>query len=154
MDVRRGLFRLWIVLTCGYVLIAGFLMYGSIKAEFDKAPSGPWTKYQKVLVEQGGRPAPMIEVQGPDGQRYQFPDDTRDETMREAMAKLYPPEKFTVEQQRALALARARLRAAEAKKPWTSLWEAIGIAAIPPLVVLIVGASLVWAFSGFKRRDA
>lgn len=33
----------------------------------------------------------MIEAQGPDGQRLQFPDGTSRETMRAAMAKRYPP---------------------------------------------------------------
>src|SRR5688572_27016035 len=32
----------------------------------------------------------MIEVIGPDGQRYQFPDSTPRETMRAAMEKRYP----------------------------------------------------------------
>lgn len=36
-----------------------------------------------------------------------------------------------------------------APNPWTSVGVAAGIAVGIPLVVLILGASLVWAFSGF-----
>ncbi len=38
-----------------------------------------------------------IEVQGPDGQRYQFPADTPPDVMKQAMAKRYPKPVSTVE---------------------------------------------------------
>jgi hypothetical protein len=38
------------------------------------------------------------------------------------------------------------------KNPWTSVREVAAIAFGVPLVVLILGASLVWAFSGFAAK--
>jgi hypothetical protein len=38
----------------------------------------------------------MIEVEGPDGVIYEFPDDTPESTMRDAMAKQFPPSESTL----------------------------------------------------------
>ena len=40
----------------------------------------------------------MPEVRGPDGQRYQFPEGTSPEVMRQAMAKRYPKPEAQVNQ--------------------------------------------------------
>jgi hypothetical protein len=127
MNIGRGLFRLWLVLAIGYILIAGFLMFGWVKGEFDKAAqhqavydeavrpgliedtkaSGPWTKYQ--------------------GKHFRLVEELPTEQPRE------PRDLFAVH-------------------PWDSFLQALLIATIPPFALLIIGAALVWAFAGFKRE--
>jgi len=61
------------------------------------------------------------------GQLHEFPADFTDEQIATAL-------KSTI------------------KNPWVSVGEAVGFAFGIPLAVLVLGASLVWAFSGFAAK--
>lgn len=43
MNIRRGLFRLWIVLSALFVLLMAFLSYAEVRGEFERStPEGDW----------------------------------------------------------------------------------------------------------------
>jgi len=124
---RRGLFRLWIVGAALFVIAVASISYSGIKAEFDAVARAPKLVTDPKLIEQleaavASKPkaaAPSAEL--PPGYVLDKP----------------PPRLTPVDYD------------PFAPNPWTSVGVAAGIAVGIPLVVLILGASLVWAFSGF-----
>jgi hypothetical protein len=161
MRVRRGFFRLWIVGTALFVFAIAFISYNDIKAQFDAVPSKPevtssfiaefrqqYPEYNNLTDAQlldtvykkfySGMPREEFEKQVSEqisasnkivkfqGQVHEFPADFTDEEIATAL-------KRTI------------------KNPWASVGEAAAIAFGIPLAVLILGASLIWAFSGFAE---
>jgi len=126
MNWRRGLFRLWIVGTVLFVLAVAFFSYSEIKAQFDATL----------------KPNTTFEVQAPDGRTFevQAPDRQTATAMIKTMIETLP-EGFVLDKPLLFA-----------PKPWATLGMWAGIAFGIPLVVLVLGASLVWAFSGFAAK--
>jgi hypothetical protein len=128
LRIARGLFRLWIVGTALFVIAVAAVSYSDIKAEFDRP-----------------KPNKIFEVQAPDGRTFELkaPDMQTAMSMATRLAKDYVPDKpqlsdydvFTPE-----------------PNPWASVATAAGVALGIPLVVLVLGASLAWAFSGFAAK--
>jgi hypothetical protein len=127
MNWRRGLFRLWIVGSALFVIAVAFVSYGEIKREFD-------------------RPGPnkIFEVQLPDGRTFEV--KAPDMQSATAMVKALP-EGFVLDKPE-LSDADVGL----APNPWVTVGMWAGIAFGIPLVVLVLGSSLVWAFSGFAAK--
>jgi hypothetical protein len=97
MNLRRGLFRLWLVGSALFVLAVAVVSYAPIKAEFEGVARNAY--------------APST-----------------DEQIAAVLTNVRPP------------------------SPWTSVGTAAAIALGIPLAVLALGASLVWAFSGFATK--
>jgi hypothetical protein len=176
MNLRRGLFRLWIVGALLFVIVVAFIGYTDIKANFEataneKAAQSTlarfrhrseyndlsnaqladrlYTKfYSDMPREQFDRwitaPQPQRKFVKFRGQLHDFPADV---TTKEIAAALE-----TTINDREL-MSQLSLSDAEVgifpPNPWSVLggWAAIAFGI--PLAVLILGASLVWAFSGF-----
>jgi hypothetical protein len=161
MRVRRGFFRLWIVGTALFVFAIAFISYNEIKAQFDAVPSKPEVtssfiaefrqqypeynnltdaqlldtvykkfysdmpreEFEKQVSEEISASNKIVKFQG---QVHEFPADFTDEEIATAL-------KSTI------------------KNPWASVGEAAAIAFGIPLAALILGGSLIWAFSGFAE---
>jgi hypothetical protein len=127
MNWRRGLFRLWIVGSALFVLAVAFVSYSDIRAQFD-------------------RPVPnkIFEVKRPDGRTF----DVKAPDMQSAIAIVKAlPEGFVLDKPE-LSDADVGL----APDPWLSLGRVAAIGFGVPLVALVLGSALVWAFSGFAAK--
>jgi hypothetical protein len=134
MNWRRGLFRLWIIGAALFAIAVACVSYSDIKAEFDR--SAKWWAGAPVVSE-----PKTVKFRG---QLNQFPADF---TASEIAAAL----KTTVDDPE----LRPQLRLSDAEvgivppNPWATVGVVAAIAFGIPLVLLILGASLVWALSGF-----
>jgi hypothetical protein len=171
MNWRRGLFRLWIVGTALFVLAIAFISYSEyseIKAEFDAAASKP----EASTLATGAGLADWVHQRFySDMPREQFDKKItapKPITEPNVIAQLEaiianldtsrPYDEWTVDELRAYQLYRIiePNRIIGTPSLWATLWRwaimraiiAFGI----PLAVLILGASLVWAFSGFAAK--
>jgi hypothetical protein len=153
MNWRRGLFRLWIVGTVLFVLSVAFVSYSEIKAEFDAIASIPKSAAPSSILAQT---------------RQLYPEykDWNDDQLADAVYKRFysdiPREEFNrriataTGEQIADALARHKKSGTfdlpPPPNPWATLGMWASIAFGVPLAVLVLGASLVWAFSGFAAK--
>jgi hypothetical protein len=164
MNWRRGLFRLWIVGTVLFVIAVAFVSYSEIKADFDVVARAskpevtssfiaefrqqypeynsltdaqlleavyekffsdmPREQFEKQVSEKISASNKAVKFQG---QLHEFPADFTDEQIATAL-------KSTI------------------KNPWATVGMWASIALGIPLAVLVLGASLVWAFSGFAAK--
>jgi len=164
MNWRRGLFRLWIVGSALFVLAVAFVSYTEIKADFDVVARAskpevtssfiaefrqqypeynsltdaqlleavyekffsdmPREQFEKQVSEKISASNKAVKFQG---QLHEFPADFTDEQIATAL-------KSTI------------------KNPWATVGMWASIALGIPLAVLVLGASLVWAFSGFAAK--
>jgi hypothetical protein len=165
MNWRRGLFRLWIVGAAPFVIAVAFIGYSEIKAEFDA-----------VAIASKPKATPLFLAEF----REQYPEynDLNDAQLADAVYKKFysgiPREEFERSFAEKIAASETKVvqfqgqlhefpadftdeEIATALKstitnPWATLAIWAGIALAVPLVVLIVGASLAWAFSGFAAK--
>jgi hypothetical protein len=161
MNWRRGLFRLWIVGAALFVIAVASISYSDIKAQFDAVASKP----------EAGAPSSLAGFR----QRYPQYNDLSDTQLADRLYKKFysdmPREQFDkkIAARKGLSDAEvgigpplkpvsdpaliAQLEAAPfdqpAPNPWARVEKVAGIAFGIPLMVLVLGASLVWAFSGF-----
>ena len=153
MNLRRGLFRLWLIGAALFVLVVAFASYSPIKREFDAVASmskGEWPVQLAGFRERYPQYNHLSDAQLMDAFYKKFYGDlTREEfDKRMAAAKsVIDPENF----------AQLEKAAADIKvpNPWATLWTWAAIAFGIPLAVLALGASLLWALSGFavERRS-
>ena len=146
MNLRRGLFRLWLVGSALFVLAVAFVSYGPIKKEFDAVASmskGEWPVQLAGFRQRYPQYNHLSDAQLMDAFYKNFYSDlTREEfDKRMASAKSVDPENF----------AQLEKVVADIKvpNPWGSVGTAAAIAFGIPLAVLALGASLLWALSGF-----
>jgi hypothetical protein len=156
MNWRLGLFRLWIVGTVLFVIAVAFVSYSEIKTQFDGADikNNPFADLMRLPVfckdvrgvagadyttKKGQDPGPWDEYAKPNPfDECWYPMST--------FRPLYPEynDLSDNELKRRLYIAHGLH-----PNPWTTLGMWASIAFGIPLVVLILGSSLVWAFSGF-----
>jgi len=149
MNWRRGLFRLWIVGTVLFVLAVAAFNYPTIKAEFIVAANKPDLAAHWLADE-------VYQRFYSDMPRDQFDKKISDPKMiarLEAIVKKIdtsrPLSQWTDDE----LLAHIALSdTGPPISPWTSVGTAAAIAFGIPLVVLVLGSSLVWAFSGFAAK--
>jgi hypothetical protein len=147
MNWRRGLFRLWIVGAALFVIAVASISYSDIKADFDVVAGKPEAGPSFLAVF-----------------RHRYPEynDMNDAQLTDALYKKFysdmPREQFDKKITKPLkpvtdpALNLFDLFNQPAPNPWLRVGMVAGIAFGVPLVVLILGASLVWAFSGFAAK--
>jgi hypothetical protein len=145
---------LWIVGTALFVLAVAFVSYSDIRGEFNGVPP-PSQGFEMVVpqlcgeargdagsdytTQKGQNPGPW--------DRYATPDPYDDcwYTMSK-FRPLYPEYNNLSDYELIRMLYGIRVR------PWATLGMWASIAVGIPLAVLILGASLVWAFSGFAAK--
>ena len=165
MNWRRGLFRLWIVGTALFVIAVAFLSYSDIKADFDVVARASKPEVTSSFIAEFRQQYPEYNSLT-DAQLLEavyekfFSDMPREEFEKQVSEKISAsnkavkfqgqlhefPADFT-DEQIATALKRTIIR-----NPWATLAMWASIALGIPLVVLVLGASLVWAFSGFAAK--
>jgi hypothetical protein len=144
-----------------FVLVVVFVGYSDIKAEFDAAASKPEAVNSSFLLE-FRRLHPefnsLIDAQLADTVHKQFYSDMPREQFDKKLAdKLDASKTKKVKFQGQLYdypgdatdEEIADVLKSTTKNPWASLRVVAAIAISIPVVVLILGASLVWALSGF-----
>jgi hypothetical protein len=125
MNLRRGLFRLWIVGAALFVLALAFVAYPSIKSAFDAVASKPYASSSLA-------PKPNTKIIEFEGQLHEFPADFTDQEIATALKSVSKqPWMF------------------DPPNPWATLGAWAAIAFGVPLAVLALGSSLLWALSGF-----
>jgi hypothetical protein len=153
MNWRRGLFRLWIVGSALFVIAVAVFSYSDIEAQFNAAP--PPQGFEIVVpqlckdargdagtdytTQKGQNPGPWDKYAKPN------PYDDCWYTMSK-FRPLYPEYNNLSDYELSQMLYGIRVR------PWATLGMWASIAVGIPLAVLVVGASLVWAFSGFAAK--
>jgi hypothetical protein len=154
MNIKRGFFRIWVVGSAFYVLAVGALFFGDIEKEFkDAALSQEWEGTGTLLV-----PVMCKEARGKDKEDYdsggpwnKYRDEPICSYKETDFRRLFPEYNDLSSQDLAVKTYRnigAEIRMA---RPWQELLTASGIAFGVPLAVLFVGASLGWAFRGFRE---
>jgi hypothetical protein len=145
VNLRRGLFRLWIVGAALFVLAVAFVSYSEIKKQFTTAADAvAWPG--EVAV-----PVLCADARGAADADYfiEFSDNCW-----YAMSKfrrLYPEFEDLSDKElvRKLYAARGIAGVSDVPNPWKTLGLRAGVAFGIPLAVLVLGSSLLWALSGF-----
>jgi hypothetical protein len=141
MNFRRGFFRIWVILSSLFIIGVAFASYKEVIGEFEKAS----LDFSSFVIEV---PVNCTEARGKSGTDYlefqkcwyQMP------TFR----RLFPEYKDMSDDavsDKLYAKAGIELHPA---RTWKALGIAISIALGVPLVALVIGAALGWAFSGFR----
>jgi hypothetical protein len=155
MNIKRGLFRLWLVLSLLFGAYMAFVSWDVLAKEFRDArrldakpaatvslyPIACWNKRGAAqvdyLTENGDGPSQpwqncwytleKIRTFYPEYNEFTNPFDLLDKTYLDTDLKLFKP------------------------RPWDRVVSVATFALGAPLVILIIGAALVWAVSGFSR---
>jgi hypothetical protein len=177
LRVARGLFRLWIVGTALFVLVIAFIGYSDIKREFDAVATIPtlegpssilasfrqrhpqykdWSDaqladamykkfYSDMPREQFAKKITTTNIKIVEfkGELHEFPAEATDEQIAAALASQSKSGMFDDLIPPTMTLP---------PNPWASVGWVGAIALGIPLAVLILGASLVWAFAGFSAK--
>lgn len=127
MNWRRGLFRLWLVLSVLWIGVVGVITWW-------KFPVDDWV----VVSEEPDRnpPPPGFTVDKPPF------DPSKPFTIVKPRPHEFDPDEY-------LASKRAEDMRALTKERHSAIWFASILALLPPALVLALGSALVWAFRGF-----
>jgi hypothetical protein len=155
MNWRRGLFRLWIVGAALFVIAVAAISYSDIKAEFDAAREA---RESSILARDASFADEVYKRFYGDMPREQFDKKIaaakpviEPSALEAILAQLdtsRPLSQWSDDELVAYAFSKDQERLSE-PFPWFTLGTWAGIASGVPLAVLVLGASLVWAFSGF-----
>jgi hypothetical protein len=146
MNLRRGLFRLWIVGSALFVLAVAFVSYSEIKKQFDAAALMHVLKANEVAV-----PVLCADARGTANADYFIEHNDNCWYAMSKFRRLYPEYKDLSDNEltRKLYPARGLPAPNGLPNPWATLGTWASIAFGIPLAVLALGASLLWALSGF-----
>jgi hypothetical protein len=160
MNWRRGLFRLWIVGTALFVIAIAFISYSEIKAEFDAVAN---KREAASMLATDARFADWVHQRFySDMPREQFdkkitsPTPITEPKVIAQLEAIFrnidtsrPFDDWAVDELQTSVLHRF---IEPTPNPWATLGMWASIAFGIPLVVLVLGASLVWALSGFAAK--
>jgi hypothetical protein len=148
LNVRKGLFRLWIVCSVLFVAVVCLMSYSSIRDEFRFAN----TDYDAIDKELGGYsllPTDCTKARGVQDSDYSVTDNLcwyRTADFR----RLYPEYKDLNDKALSEKLYEKAGQPLKQFHPWASVAKTAGVAFGVPLIVLLLGWSLIWALSGFR----
>lgn len=147
MNVRRGLFRLWVIMSIVFVVVQFWISAPRIRDEFRRAALDKQTEETTTLIV----PVNCSEARGTVGTDY----DKHPPLCWYQMSKfrsLYPEYSDLGEDDLAAKLYKnAGLAFEQPRTPWALVGQVSAFAIGVPLAVLVVGTGLVWAFAGFTR---
>ena len=144
LNVRRGLFRLWLVLSCLWAIFIIAVSFGPVREEFAKGTS------MRKLDAASWVPDEPVDCAMARGTEYRREDSLCWYSLP-TFRKLYPeyadlPEKDLSEK----LYAKARIPLTPIR-PWPMLWEKVALAIGPPVGILVLGWAFLWALSGFAN---
>ena len=145
LNVRRGLFRLWIIFACLCVIAVGLVSYSDIYDEFKKASTrnDEWSAYLMLPVDCSEARGTLSSTYSKEKDglcwydmrqfRAQYPEykDLKNDELHD---RLYAKAGITI----------------TPPHPWKKVMYAAEVALGVPIAVLFLGWSLIWAFSGFR----
>lgn len=145
LNLRRGLFRLWIVFGTLFVIAVCVRATGSIITAFDKAsPRKDWLGKPLVPVDCPGEEYLPADNPKQDGRCWR--------TLAGYQA-LHPNEKHDDSPLVAALYEKAGIPLLDPFDAWAKVFQTAGIALGVPLAVLLLGQALLWAISGFSPVD-
>ncbi|AYM12289.1 hypothetical protein At1D1108_26630 [Agrobacterium tumefaciens] len=157
MNIKRGLFRLWLVLSILFAIAIFAMGYSQIKAEFDKgALLAEILSHDLIHI-----PVLCAQTRGKLDEDYFL--QSGDEVKRPwqtcwykmpSFRALFPEYKDMSDEDLATKTYEEVGRPLTPPKPWQTLAGFAGLAFGLPLAVLVIGSAFVWAFSGFSRPRA
>jgi len=136
VNIRRGLFRLWVVASLLFLIWLGWLSYDEIRSEF---------KYASL-----GLPADCGKARGSSGKDYEE-DGGLCWYDQSKFRKLFPEYKDLSDEDLSDKLYAGTGLPHRPARPWAKLLGTLGFATGVPLAALALGWSLIWALSGFCR---
>jgi hypothetical protein len=148
MNVRKGLLRLWIVGSILFVICAFAVSYSFLREEFRIAN----TDYDAMAKEIGGSslvPTDCGRARGVLGTDYSETQNLcwyKSEDFR----RLYPEYKDLSDKALSEKLYEKAGQPLKHVHPWESIGKVAGVAFGVPVIVLLIGLSLLWALSGFR----
>jgi hypothetical protein len=147
LNPRRGLFRLWIILSSLWVILICATSIALVREEFAKAAR---MRNMNVASWIPDEPVDCSTARGTEYRRdgslcwYALP------TFR----KLYPEYNDLKEQELSEKLyAKAGIPLTPIRS-WPLLFERIALAFAPPIAILLLGWAFIWALSGFARTES
>ena len=148
MNIRRGMFRLWIVSGALFALGVGAISYSSIREEFRL--SG--IDYDAIAKKYGGDtllPVDCAQARGVATTDYSVNDGSCWYATA-IFRRLYPEYKDLNNHDLSEKIYARAEKPLTHPRPWAKVAEAAGLALGGPLAVLVLGYSLSWALSGFR----
>ena len=148
MNIRRGMFRLWIVSSALFVLGVSAALYSRIREEFRASR----IDYDAIAKKYGGDtllPVDCGEARGVATTDYSVNDGSCWYATA-IFRRLYPEYKDLNDHDLSEKVYTKAERPLTHPRPWAKVAEAAGLAFGVPLAVLALGCSLSWALSGFR----
>lgn len=161
MNIRRGLFRLWLVLSVLWVLTVGAFSYQEISRDLSFSPRFPQADGSIAIVpifcgmtrgiagkdyttKDGQSPGPWDTYAKPnpfDNCWYELP----------AFRKLWPEYADMADDTLTTKLYRDVAEPIKVINPAAGMKSVALLAIIPPIVLLLFGSLFVWVIAGFAR---
>ena len=148
MNVRKGMFRLWLVASVLFVIAVAVAYYGSIRNEFRMAT----TNYDAHAREHGGTtllPVFCDKARGNSGTDYTEHQGLCWYPM-EHFRRLYPEYSDLSDDLLAEKVYTKVGQPLNHIHPWHRVMEAAVVGFGVPLAGLVLGCSLLWAVAGFR----
>ena len=149
MNLRLGMFRLWVVASALFLVGLGAISYSDIHEEFRNA----YTDFDAAAKELGGYtiyPTDCDKARGVAGSDYSVSGGLCWYKMEE-FRRLFPEYKDVSDHVLSEKLYAKVGRPVQYFHPWVKLSKTVAIAISVPIAVLALGWSLSWAFAGFRR---
>lgn len=150
MNIRRGTFRLWVVLSAVFVIVVMASQYASVRDDFKQVSS------EKELSDKWGwaelLPADCAEARGMLGTDYTQEEDGLCWYEMPKFRALYPEYKDLKDYDLSRRLYAKAGKPLTEPHPWMKLAKVSSVAIGVPLAVLVLGWSLLWAFAGFGAK--
>jgi len=144
----KGLFRIWIVLSVGWVVVVTSFMAGDVLRPYYAGHYILATEARDVAFERYSSEARTLERGKSEAKVRAYEIKGIPQTTVFVEASVSDQESF--ERVARAAPEAERLRAeAVATRRLSMVQSLVGIALLPPLAVLVIGAALAWAFRGF-----
>jgi hypothetical protein len=152
MNIRRGTFRLWLVLSAMFIIALAVIEFPSVRDEFRKVQS------EKELSDKWGW-AELVPADCKIARGKLDTDYTRDKDdlcwyEMPKFRALYPEYKGLKDDDLSRRLYAKAGQPLTEPHPWIKLAKVAAAAFGVPLGILILGASLFWAFAGFRSKQA
>jgi hypothetical protein len=151
MNIRKGTFRLWVILSVLFLIGVAAVSYSDIHTEFRNA----YTDWNAEFAKYGGYsvvPADCEKARGTFGTDYTHNDDGLCWYEFSKFRSLYPEYKDVSDKDLNIRLYAKAGKPLLEFHPWVKVLKTTAIAIGVPLVFLALGWSLFWALAGFKSQ--
>lgn len=144
MNIRRGMFRFWVLFCVSWLLGCGMWAYSEL--------TSPWLSPLAFVLPNDKDP--LYQLDDPYSTFDLKPRHTEIELAYRVLLLVHPsvPQDIATSRARALMVSQTPLRETELRqKRLNFIPIAIGTALGVPLAMLAIGSALAWALSGFKK---